>query len=455
MGKITIVGHGYEEKHLTLEAVEQFQSGASVILHTQQCGCADWLNRNGIAFDTLDALYESCDDFDEHAKKAADAVIAAAKKENVVYGVFDVRDCSVGEILKRTAAHIIAGPPMEGALTAYAQDAVKLLVASDWENYRLSAAEGVLIREIDTRALASEVKLKLMECYPEEGIVWIRQPDGGIARTELFNLDRLAHYDHRTVAYIPPQTDFTQLQRFDFEHLREIMARLYAPNGCPWDREQTHESLRPYVVEEAYEIVEAIDAQDSYHLAEELGDMLFQVVFHTEIAQKHFEFDMSDVTTAICEKMLQRHSHIFGKDSADCPQAVSVLWEKNKMRERGQKCYSESLHDVSKSLPAMMRAQKVLKRLDRACGCAETCEEAKDRLLRALKENGDIGDILLRCVGVAHAAGVDPEIALNSATDRLIERFETLENGAQADTLSAETLKEYWNLVKLSGIGEK
>ena len=140
--------------------------------------------------------------------------------------------------------------------------------------------------------------------------------------------------------------------------------------------------------------------------------MLFQVAFHAEIAKRYSEFDMSDVTTAICEKMIKRHSHIFGHDHASNSGEVATLWEKNKMRERGQTRYSESLREVSKSFPAMMRAAKVLKRLDGACDCAETVESARKSAEKAILDGTDVGDALLKCVSLARAMGEDPEIAL-------------------------------------------
>ena len=450
MGTITIIGHGYEANQLTLESVQLLESGKKVLLHTERCGCAEWMKEKGIPFETLDSLYEECDDFDLHASLAADAVCRAAETQDVVYGVFDVRDRSVGEILKRTKAKIIAGPPAEGALSAYVQDSCKCLVAADWEQFRLNAGTGVLIREIDNRALAGEVKLRLMECYPEEENIFVRMGNGGIAHTPLYNLDRLNAYDHKTSAYIPPVNDLTKLERFGFDELQTVLARLCAPDGCPWDREQTHKSLKPYVVEEAYEVAEAIESDDPYHLADELGDMLLQIAFHAEIAKRHSEFDMSDVTTAICEKMIRRHSHIFGNDHADAAREVSTLWEKNKMRERGQTLCSQSLREVSKSFPALMRAAKVLKRLDGLCGCAETESSAREKLNASVQAQRDVGEILLSCVNLARATGTDPEIALNAATDALIARFEKLENGVPAQDIPPETLKAYWNKVKLS-----
>ena len=428
MGRITVIGTGFEEKHLTLEAVELLQSGAKVLLHTGRCGCAEWLARRGIPFETLDELYEQCEDFDEHARLAAEAVCRAAEAGDVVYGVFDVRDRSVSALLGlRSDASVVPGPPTEGALMAYAGDSVQLLEASDWENYVLSPARSALVRELDSRELAAEVKLKLMEVYPEESeaLVWI---GGGLARTPLYNLDRLKGYDHRTCVLAPAINDLTQLERFDVERFEKVVEVLCAPGGCPWDRQQTHASLRQYIVEEAYEVVDAIDEGDPDHLYDELGDMLYQVVLHAEIGRRHGEFDMRDVATAISRKLIRRHSHIFGGDTAQNADEVEALWNRNKMKERGEKTVSEFMRDVSRSMPAAMRAAKVLKRRDQGTNRAETEQETLDALRQAiLKLDGaderDVGELMLRAAAFARARGVEPELALNAATDRLIDRF--------------------------------
>lgn len=462
MGRIIVVGHGYEVGQLTLEAVELFKSGARVILHTKRCGCADWLDQENIAYETLDALYESCEDFDEHAQAAAEAVCDAARESDVIYGVFDVRDRSVSMLLDRQKnVRVVVGPPAEGALFSRSQGSVELLEASDWENYALSSARSALIRELDSRELASEVKLKLMDVYPDETAVFVCFGDGTMAHTQLYNLDRLKTYDHRTCALVTAERELTHLERFDFERLREVIRTLLGPNGCPWDRAQTHRSLKPYMIEEAYEVTGAIDEEDPYHLYDELGDMLLQVLLHAEIASKHGEFDITDVMTAIGEKMVSRHSHIFGGDQAENADEVSNLWAKNKMAERGQTTYTESMRDVARSLPATLRASKLLKRLDGACAVEESLGDA----LKAAKDGLDaaasadnvetaVGDALMRLVAVARAAGVDPELALNSASDRMIKRFAALEDkvvssGSSLDDVSAKTWREYWHLVKL------
>lgn len=467
MGKIMVVGHGYEAGQLTLQAVECLQSGARVILHTGRCECAHWLNQAQIPFETLDALYESCEDFDEHARQAADAVCAAAENEDVVFGVFDVRDRSVSVLMNlRKDVRVIAGPLAEGALFAHLQGATELLEASDWERYQLSSAKNALIRELDSRELASEVKLKLMEIYPDETAVFVRFGDGAIAHTQLYNLDRLKYYDHRTCALVTAEPELRHLERFDFARLEEIIRVLLGPNGCPWDRAQTHASLRPYIIEEAYEVVGAIDEQDPYHLYDELGDMLLQVMLHAEIARKHGEFDIVDIISAISEKMISRHSHVFGSDCAENSQAVTDLWNKNKMAERGQTTYAQTLKEVSKSLPSALRASKLLKRIDAACRTEQTLDDALETAVKRAGAIGNaedaesaIGEAMLALVAVARAAKVDPEIALNAASDHMVKRFEDMEARATVQSGSLDgvpeaELREYWNLVKLLSTGK-
>lgn len=464
MGIIVVVGVGYEPNQLTLEAVSLLKSGARILLHTSRCGCAEWLRGEGIAFESLDALYESCEDFDDHARAAAEAVRRAAEAGDVVYGVFDVRDASVGALLGggERDVRVVAGVPAEGALFARAQDAAQLLAASDWENFHLSSAKCALVRELDSRELAAEVKLKLMEVYPEESEIAVRMGDGGVARTKLYNLDRLRAYDHRTCAFVPAVRALGGLERYGFDRLCEIIETLCGPDGCPWDRAQTHRSLRPYVVEEAYEVAGAIDEGDPDHLCDELGDMLLQVVLHAEIARQHGEFAIGDVTTAISEKMIRRHSHIFGGDRAADSEAVADLWAKNKMAERGQRTVAESMRGIARSLPATMRAAKVLKRLDEACRRREDVAEAADALACAARraaEGGadaeqNVGEALLEAVALARAAGVDPEVALSAASDRLVGRFEEIEaetlSGGDWGDLSEQARDKYWHLVKLS-----
>lgn len=463
MGSITIIGTGWTAGELTLAAAERLKSGAKVILHTDRCGCAAWLRENGIGYESLDALYESSEDFDGHARAAADAVLRAAEEGDVVYGVADVRDGSVLPIVRAAGEHarVLAGPPSEGALLAYLDGETRSAAASEWEDFHPTARENCLIRELDSRELAAEVKLRLMAAYPEQTPIWLLNGKTAPESMPLYALDRAARYDHRTCALVPAVREITALDRYDFEHLNEIMRILCAPDGCPWDRVQTHETLRTCILEEAYEVMDAIDAGDTDHLYDELGDMLLQVAIHAELARRHGEFDISDVTTAICEKMIHRHTHIFGGDTAGDAEQVLDLWSRNKRVERGQRTHAESMRDVTRTLPALLRAAKVLKRAAEAgvgdADAAEAASRCAQRLSRLSEKGGEeawLGGVLMDVAGIARQMKVDPEIALNRAADRLIGKFEEIEgeiaqNGGEIEHLPAETLRKYWDLVKL------
>ena len=463
MGRITIIGTGWTRGQLTLEALDLLLSGARIILHTDHSGCADWLRERGVPFESLDGLYDACDDFDAHIEAAAAAVLRAAQAGDVVYCVFDVRDRTVPPILRGAGeARVIPGPPAEGALLALATGEAKCVEASDWEDAHISPRENCFIRELDSRELAAEIKLKLMSAYPEEHEAWLLNAGEAPERLPLYALDRAARYDHRTCALVPAQRDILALERFDAEHLNEILRILCGPGGCPWDRVQTHESLRPYILEEACEVIDAIDEGDAEHLYDELGDVLLQVALHAEIARRHGEFDIGDVTTAICEKMIHRHSHIFGSDQADDPEQVLDIWNRNKMAERGQTTRTETLRGVTRSLPSLLRAVKVLKRSrDAGIGSADPAE-AIDRCRQALAElaggagvEESLGIALFSLADAARGLSVDPEIALNRAINRFIDRFERLEKalmeeGRALDGSTALDLQSlYWDSVKL------
>ncbi|MBR1558763.1 MAG: MazG family protein, partial [Clostridia bacterium] len=335
----------------------------------------------------------------------------------------------------------------EGALLALVTGEARCVAASEWEDFHLTAREHCFVREIDSRELACEVKLKLMEVYPEESAVWLMTGEGDVASMPLYALDRAEGFDHRACCLVPAQRDIMKLERYDAEHLNEILRLLCAPNGCPWDRVQTHESLRPFILEEAYEVIDAIDEGSPEHLYDELGDMLLQVALHAEIGRKHGEFDITDVTTAVCQKMLHRHTHVFGRDRADDAGEVLGLWSKNKMAERGQTTRAEAMRDVTRTLPATLRAAKVLKRAAEAGVQAPVDGEEK------LDEAG-FGVMLFYLCDRMRRAGVDPELALNNATARFIKRFAKMEDGMRAeghdfDTVAPERLRHYWDLVKL------
>ena len=450
MFTIDIIGLGLTEDTLTMGAQRLLKGGSRIVLHTGRIGAADWLRENEIAFSTLDALYEEADDFDEHAEAAAEAILDIAEEENVVYGVIDLRDESVAQLLAQAqdSVRLHPGVPVDGELSAFCTGSTYCVSASDCENFQLRADQAALIREIDSAQMASEVKLKLMDVYPDEAQVWLLSA-GNLQRIELMDLDRTEGYDHRCCALVLPCEKITDQQRFSFADLMRIVERLQGRGGCPWDRAQTHQSFKADLIEEAYEVADAIDSDDPFELADELGDVLFDVASHAELGRRTGEFDITDVTTAICEKMIRRHPKVFGNGAVD---ADGSEWDRKKLEERRLSSYTQLLRDITRSLPATSRAVKVQNRMVKYGLEDRPAQVWLDDLTNAAEQmrlaDADLptvlGEALTALCCFARSTQVDPEIALNAATARRIDRFARAEEGVCWDDLSAEEKQNRW-----------
>lgn len=468
MNRITIVGVGARRGELTLDAVEALRSGEVIALRTERCECAEWLGAQGISYLALDRLYDEAGDFDQLNRAIAHEVLRLAEENPVVYAVPDVRDQAALALLQdaNADARVIPGVPLDAHLSAYAQSPCLTLSASDHELMLPESAQAVLAREIDTRELAGELKLRLMERYPEETQVRLSLEDGTSMRVPLCGLDRLkdSAYGHRMSAYIGPEPELTRLERYGFGQLNQIMRVLRGPGGCPWDIKQTHQSLTANVVEEAYEVVDAIDRGDMDALYDELGDLLLQVTLHSEIARQHGEFTIDDVLSAVCKKLISRHEHIFGTAQADTPDQVLALWERAKRKEKQLSTVSESMRAITRSLPQLMRALKVHKKAAQAGFDCELAEQALSKVyeeadeLSAAIQSGrgieeELGDLLFACAHVARHLKLEPELALAQATDKFIRRFEAMENrilgdGKRMEALNLQEMDRYWDQIK-------
>ena len=328
---ITIVGTGLKRGQLTLDALDAMESGR-VFFHTGRCEAADVLAEKGIAFSTLDDLYDAADDFDEHAELVVERLLEEEKAGDLVYCVFDVRDETVRALAASGAElRVIPGPPVDGALFARIGGSAQVYSAGDVETAPVSPFLPAIVREIDSRELAGDVKLRLTEVYPAEWPVIVLRGDGE-ETVPLHRIDRLGRYDHTLSLLVPAVEDVLQLERFDLDSLMQIVRRLTDPDGCPWDREQTHESMLPNIIEEAYESVDAVERGDGDLMYDELGDLLYQIAMHAEIGRRHGEFGMADVTSAICEKLIRRHPFIFADSTADTVEETHEIWRKVKMQ---------------------------------------------------------------------------------------------------------------------------
>lgn len=260
--------------------------------------------------------------------------------------------------------------------------------------------------------------------------------------------------------------NFVRKPQYGFEDLLEIIRLLRSEDGCPWDKAQTHQSIRRGLLEEAYETAEAIDNDDPVLLKEELGDVLMQVVFHADIESDAGRFTIDDVCDGVVKKLLFRHPHVFGSECEDSPESVPVSWDKLKRQEKGQKTVADSMDSVARSLPGLWRAEKLQSKAASAGfewpavqGALDKLEEEVGELRRAVEEGGDVpeelGDVLFAAVKVGRFCACDPEDAVNGTCEKFIRRFRAVENGAAAQgrevsQLSLEEMTALWNEAKRS-----
>jgi len=255
-------------------------------------------------------------------------------------------------------------------------------------------------------------------------------------------------------------------KNYTIDDLIEIVEKLRGENGCPWDRVQTHESIKKSMIEEAYESIDALDSGDDRAFANELGDVLLQVVFHSQIAKERGAFEFGDCVNEICDKLISRHTHVFGSDKAENEEESLKVWEQNKKKEKGLETYTDALKDVPHYLPALLRAEKVQKKAANAgfdwadvSGALEKLKEEADEVIGAAESKNqaqieeEIGDLLFSVVNIARFLDVTAEVALANAINKFITRFEKVENvvtAAKKDMkeMSLEELDKIWDEVK-------
>ncbi len=260
--------------------------------------------------------------------------------------------------------------------------------------------------------------------------------------------------------------DFEFKSEYNLDDLISIMRILRSPNGCPWDKVQTHKSIRDNFIEETYEAVEAIDTENSSLLKEELGDVLMQIIFHTLMEEEQGRFDFNCVCDGVCKKLILRHPHIFSDATAETPEEVLKNWDNIKMEEKSQATFSDSVDSVAKSLPSLMRAQKVQKRASKAGMDFSSHDDAFDKIYEETEElkkavssndkdklSDELGDLLFSVVNVARFLKVDSEHALYDATDKFSTRFRKVEalcikRGIDMKTADISLIDSLWEEVK-------
>ncbi len=460
--KITLIGLGTKQGDLTLSA-EKALGGATKIMARTSRGAA-YEQLKGYDVEYLDEVYERSRNFDTLNKNLASKVIAQSKITPVVY-------CVDGAVSEDEGCKIILSKAKESEVfdgvskisrikTAARLKSACVTALSAYDIASLKSCPSAVIYDLDDFCLADLVKQKLTQLFGEETECTFVSGDGA-RRIKVYEIDRFKNYDADCAVAIE-EAQFLKKDRYDYADLEHIIKLLRAPGGCPWDRVQTNDSIKQNMIEEAYELVDAINRGDDDGIEEECGDVLLQAAFHSVMKEEQGAFTGSDVLTRVVKKLIFRHSHIFGGDKASDENSALSVWEKNKMAEKHQTTFTESLYAVPKNFPACMRAQKVGKRAAK-CGmdflsplsASEKLGEETIELLKALQSEDktavleEAGDLLFSAVNTCRLAGVDCEQALAEATDKFIKRFEAFEKIALADgknlpDLCDEEYDWYW-----------
>ncbi|MCU0495794.1 MAG: nucleoside triphosphate pyrophosphohydrolase [Anaerolineae bacterium] len=482
---ITIVGLGAGDVHdLTRRAWKALETSPKVYLRTRQHPCVPDLP-NSAAYVSFDAIYERFVKFEEVYQAIVDQILTDAQHTDLVYAV--PGDPFVGEATTRRimegaqslgiSVEIVHGISFIEPMLRYAGiDAIDHLQILDaitvgmMHHPPINPDAPALIAQVYNRQIASELKLTLMNQYPDEfPLKLIHRAGTGAVNVESLKLHEIDHSEqigHLTSLYLPALGGMSS-----FEQFQEVIAHLRAPEGCPWDRAQTHESLRPFLIEEVYEVLEAIDSGDMAALAEEFGDLLLQIVLHTQIAIEHGEFYMTDILSHISRKMIRRHPHVWGTTEVN-GNAAQVLanWEAIKRAEKQEQGQPrESILDgAPKGLPAMMLAYRYQAKAAKVGFDWDHIEDVFAKVQEELEEVRaaqtpeqrfeEIGDLLFALINWIRFLQVDdPESALREANLKFYRRFRHIEQrvSEQGKDWKAYTLTEldhFWNEAKALGL---
>ncbi|AQU77854.1 MULTISPECIES: nucleoside triphosphate pyrophosphohydrolase [Planococcus] len=481
MNTIHIIGLGAGDlDQLPLGVYKKLKAAVNLYVRTEDHPVLTELVQEGVAFTSFDAVYEKHDSFSPVYAEIAETLIDLSEKKSVIYAVPGhplVAEQTVQNLIEAEKAGrcqlVIEGghsflDSLFGALRIDPIEGFQLMDGTEMTSDQVNMTQHLLIAQVYDSFSASEVKLTLMEKYPDEYPVTIVTAAGSkdevLQTVPLHELDRVAEVTNLTTVYVPPAAQQTQRLK-EWQTFRSIVAKLRSPEGCPWDREQTHESLSPYLIEEAHELLQAIQEGDDEAIADELGDVLLQVFLHAQIGQDNGYFQLEDVLEAVSAKMIRRHPHVFGDVSVDDSEQVIANWQEIKAQEKpaadsvleGQERFSSSL---TTSFNYQKKAAKVgFSWPDAAAAWDKFQEELKEfqqEIANGSKARqlDELGDLLFTLVNLARFFDLSPEEAMMQANQKFKSRFHYVEQQVTQGTgdfsdYSLEQLDVFWNQAKL------
>ncbi|AQQ51720.1 bifunctional methyltransferase/pyrophosphohydrolase YabN [Planococcus lenghuensis] len=480
MNTIQIIGLGAGDlEQLPLGCYRKLKNAEQLFVRTADHPALTDLAAEGTVFSSFDEVYEKHDTFEPVYREIADSLLTLASEGDITYAVPGhplIAEMTVqhlidyerqGKCLIRIEGGQSFLDPLFSALRIDPIDGFQLVDGTSFDIQRINMTQHILIAQVYDMFSASEVKLALMEKYPDDYPVTIATAAGSkqelIRTVPLFELDRSAELNNLTTVYVPPVTEQEERLR-EWQTFRDIIAVLRGPGGCPWDREQTHESLMPYLLEETHELLAAIQQEDDEAIAEELGDVLLQVFLHAQIGQDNGYFQLEDVLNKVSEKMIRRHPHVFGDVKAETSEEVTANWQQIKKNEK--ELPVSLLADqfrFSSSLQTSFNYQKEAAKVGFTWRDSEGAWDKFQEELQEFKQevaNGttddqleEFGDLLFTLVNIARFYNLSPEEAMVKANAKFRERFGYVEKRVAKDAgrFEAYTLEEldgFWNEAK-------
>jgi tetrapyrrole methylase family protein/MazG family protein len=432
--------------------------------------------REKIKIETFDDYFEKYESFDELYEKITDKLIELSETHKKInyctagspYFGDIVTKKLVDEYKGKVNTIIIDGMSFLDKclkLSGYSNfNSIKVLDCLEADEYSFDVNSLNIITQIYDDEMASAIKLKLMEIYPDDvSVLKVDVLEDYVTEIPLYALDHEKNYGFSTYFCVKP-IEMSENTVYNMDNLCRIVKILRGPDGCPWDRKQTHSSLRQNVIEEAYEVVDAIDNEDADNLVEELGDLLLQVVFHAELGSEDGWFNMTNVVTNVCKKMYSRHPHVFGDAKANDDEEALLNWEASKKKEKNLSTYTENLKNVPKSLSPLSRSYKVQKRAAEVgfdwpdeAGAIDKIKEELYEFIEEYKKmdldkmEGEFGDLLFAMVNFARFMKINPDVALNRTINKFIDRFEFIEKNAKKDLkdMTLTEMDELWEKSKI------
>jgi tetrapyrrole methylase family protein / MazG family protein len=480
---LSIIGLGPGDvDYLSCKAWHTLEKARTVYLHTAQHNSVLHLPKEGTTYHNFDDLYHSGDDLEVIYGQIIERLLDAAKDDDIVYAVPGdplVDGMITKRVMERAGqlnidVHIVNGisfiEPALALLDVDVRDGLQMvdgIAVAVMYHPPINPDKAALIGQVNKNNI-TDIKKTLLNQYSADFQVKLVHGAGTVkGRVESLPLGEIdgKNIGTTTMLYVPALGEMTS-----FEQFQEIIAHLRAPDGCPWDRRQTHESLRQYLLEEAYEVLETIDDGDTEALAEELGDLLLQVVLHTQIAIDNGTFQMSDVLRHINTKMVYRHPHVFGTVNVKDSDEVLLNWQALKTQEKANNGKSEEsiLDGVPKSLPALLRSYEYQHRAARVgfdwpvvddvrAKFNEELDEVMEVLQEPEKLQDEIGDVLFVMVNWIRWLKIDPENALRDANNKFYRRFTYIEqrvreNGKEMTDYTLDELEGFWGEAKKKGL---